>query len=900
MYKFKQVFLCFLLGTLFACEQDPLKNFPSEFREGVLKTGPQHFSNFEESLVKKLIKVDVIGKNDLSMEFSEGVLQSYRIKFRLLNNFNSKYEAQITNNPFEKLIGSKWSYDTKKQIGVLEWKPSETFTKENRSVKISIPLSIQLKKLGYPDKDSLFTVNRDITVEVNKSYIPPEVYRVQSEYDSYVKLSDDSFYRDYELSGLDLSYYDSVFLGQDKRIKVNKNFIFYTNYIYIDFGSLNGHDDEALLRVGFTKDFDLFMLTDKLGKEVSKELIPFIQEPYYQAVKKTGKVSCIKETADFLDRSVCLTHLKELTEVDVSAELYVKNYNIPAVIKSRLYYKMESPGLCEIYHDLSYDSVIHKRKWKLKPVCYLSFEHLNPKKTFVSEKTALYILRENNSFELVDKSDWEKSFYNLPEHIKWRLGGHRPVPDNTIPISLTRTEYITSLEFYLKDSNYLSDPFLIPVEQKHKILPWNIPIHWESAGAENLEENQWKLGYTINLMELFEKDQYTELYEFPLSLRPVSVNIVGKPVQLNFSVLPSVKLNLVEFFDPDVGLEVSNQFKHSGNLQEWVSAVFSIKTQVRQKYVFAPNFKENLLSVLPVNVNNQQKELTDFLKISVPEPQSSYACGEEDPFFKGQCKCSPLSYYERELINETEKSSDEEKKKEKVAFLESVCSYETSLKLNTKHINQEKQIISAYWKYDYTAPSSISLKNTFANGKDYYERPLVINNTYLSMYPSANELSEQFSFHIFFNLKPNINCFSDLDSSTKTCQIRYPLDQSPNKEDLLKLNKDKYFFSERGLQADIACLDNNSVNMKSCSCGNPQFVAKSSVPAEDEEYAEYDDFGGGYISDTLSLEIECSMDKSQKGFISAVLKTQNPYIYFLDRELKDDITSTSLKRLEIE
>ena len=902
MYKFKQIFLCFLLGSLFACERDPLKKFPSEIQEGVLNTGLQHFSNFEDSFVKKLLKVDVIGKNNLTMVFSEGESQSYRIRFRLLNNFNSKYELQIAKNPFEKLQGSTWSYDAEQQAGVLVWEPSEDFTESKKSVKISILLSIQLKKLGPPNKGSLSSVSRDFTVIVDKRYTPPEVYKVKSEYDSYIRLSDGNFYRDYLLSHLDLSYYDTVFLGNKDKIrkKVDKDFIFYTFSTFKFFSSVDNSDNEFLERVGFGRDFDLFTLTDKSGKEVFKELIPFIQQPYYHAVEKAKDASCVEQKTDFLEKSFCLARLKELTEVDVSTALYVKQYKRPGHIKENyLYYKMESLGLCEIYHKLSYDFIIHKEEWKPKSVCYLSFDSLNQPDSPISEKTSLYVLKEDDSFELADKSKWELSFYKLPGHVKWQLSGHRPILGNIIPVSLIRKKYITSLEFYVKDSNYFSsDPFLIPIEQEQKILPWKIPLHWELAKIEREKETHWKLRYNINLTKLFEKDEYTKLYEFPLSLKPVSVNIVGLSVDLLFSVLPSIKLNYTDSFNPDTDLKISTQVKYSGDLHEWVSSVFSIKTQIKQKYIFPANFKESLLTVFPKKESTDQKNLMDILNIKTPEPTSDYACFPDGKgFFKGNCECSPLSYYEKEL----EESNEDKEEKKKEAYAESVCSYETHLELNTKYTNNKKQVISAYWKHDYSVPFSVALKSQSADGKQVSDRPLVVNNFYLNEYPLANELKEEFSIHIFFNLKPDINCFSNLDSAVKTCQIKYHLDKAPKGVILSALNKDKYFFQKQGIQADMTCLfgDNSVVaNAEECSCGDPKFVVEA-VPSG---FVSNPEGGGTYVSasERVSLELECSMDKNQQGFIEAVLKTQNPYIYFLDKELKDDTKSTSLKSLKIE
>ncbi|MCY4321516.1 MAG: hypothetical protein OXC37_03810, partial [Bdellovibrionaceae bacterium] len=197
-------------------------------------------------------------------------------------------------------------------------------------------------------------------------------------------------------------------------------------------------------------------------------------------------------------------------------------------------------------------------------------------------------------------------------------------------------------------------------------------------------------------------------------------------------------------------------------------------------------------------------------------------------------------------------------------------------------INLKQQVISGYWKYNYSVSSEVSLNTVSADYKKYSKQPLAIKSKYLNKYPLTNKLNQGFNLHIFFNLQPVINCFSESDNFTQTCKIRYNLDEYSSDEEILSLNEDKYFFSEEGLQADMTCLD-----IADCSCSQPYFVF------------EKDLFGEvGFI------EVKCSMSKGQSGFIQVGLKTKSPYIYFLNKDLDEKSIvfrkNTSIERLKVE
>ena len=911
MFQFKQMFLCLLLGTLLSCGQNPLKAFPKEMQEGVLKTGFQHFANFEDVLVEKLLKVDIVGRNDLTMDFSEGADQSYTIRFRLLNSFSSKYELIIEGNPFSDLPNSQWNYDSKKQMGTLSWRPSETFTWSNQYIKSLIPLSIQLKKRGLPNKGSIFTVNRDFTVFVSKTYTPPKIFRVKMEHDSYVNLSDGKWYRDYLLYGLNLSFYDDLYVGEKKKTEVNDNFIFYTVDFYVSFSDPSKFTNKQRDAIGFKKEFNYFRLTDKREEIVPVELAFFIKQPYYYSVSSIEAGSdCISEQPAFLKESLCLAPLRDLNFVNLSEELYVKFYSIPShVKKEQIYYKVESKALCGVYHEISADFIIHKqKKWNFQESCYLSWDKLDLKeipglkflglnKPPITDDMEIYLLKDDNHFELVDRSKWSVVFYKIPDYIKWQLGGHQPVAYSSatsiLPINLSRVTQKSSLQFDLKDTNHSTTPYFIFEEKEYRTLIQNIPIKWHFKNIINDIGSigyVWKRFYNISLIDWLEKDKYNKLYEFLFSLRPVSSGISGEAVQLKFNILPSIKANYVELFDPIEDFKILTHVKRSDEGEEWKGFDVSIESQIKERYIFQHNFKQNILKAMPFT--DKQTNIEDLIMIRDHEPKSNYACRktEYEPFFESTCECSKFVYYEEELEDlEVNQSED------KPFYMESICSYKSKLKLDTGKVNEDHQIISAYWNYNYSVNTELGLKSASAEGNDYSRIPLSIDKEYLNKHPMANKQDKGFNLHIFFNLEPEINCFSEIDSSQKTCQVRYYFDKTSSHIDLLTLNADEFFFSEQGVQVDMACLD-DALEIQSCGCDSMKFVVKEVKVGQALVSRGSQDL----IDKRSFLEVECSMEKTKKGFIDLSLKTTNPYIYFLDPEVNDDIKSTVFKRLNIE
>ena len=930
MFKLKPIFLYVFLGTLWSCGQDPLKDFPQEMKEGVLKTGFHHFANFEDALIEKLLKVDVVGRNDLTMDFSEGIEKSYTLKFRLLNDFSTKYEIVLSENPFSGLENSKWTYDFEKQIGVLKWKPSETFTLYQQYVQQSIPLSIKIKKRGYPKKDHVFTVNRNFSVYVNKRYTAPKIYRVKMPHDSYVNLTDGKWYRDYLLEDLNLNFFDELYLGEKIKteFKDRDNFIFYMFDLYTYLGSVSDLTQEEKDKIGFFKTFDYFILKDKTGEEVSVELLPFINEPYYHVIDTTKTNSvCISEQPNFLKQALCLSHLKELDSVKLSEELYVKHYSKPDHIqKESLYYKVNSQKLCAIYYKISASYIVHNEKQpNLKETCYLSwdklnaknipsFEFLSSKRMPITEKQEIYLLNSENDFELVNKSEWPFVFYKLPEHIIWQLGGQRPISlsseSPTLPVTLNRKKIAHSLEFYFKDKNISDSPYLVFEEKPGYLLIQNIPFKWTLKESPTNSNNIWRRYYFLNYTKALSENKYNKLYDFLFNVRPISFGIKGQDVKLRINVLPAIKVEYIDSFIPEENFRVSTQIQKTEGIEEWIGSDISIENQIKTKYIFSAGFKENVLKAMPfIPEAEKKKQLKDFIIVKDHKPQSNFACSKvyDAPFLDSICECSDFIYYEKNLsAKENSASVNLDRSQSNPLYMESICSYKSKLKLNPEDTTLDGELISAYWNYSYSVNSSLALKS-FSLEERNTGISLSADRIFSRESLAPNEKDDRFRLHLFFNLEPKIKCISKYGSSHKICNVRYYFHNNIGSINIHNLNEDQLFFSEQGVQVNALCLDPNSREIKDCICGKPKFVTESKniiskVTPKGSVYSVYGGEYDAYSNSTYTnrfLEIKCSMKKATKGFLSVGMKTNNPYIYFLDPEPNDDIKSTVLKKLSI-
>ena len=147
----------------------------------------------------------------------------------------SKYELQLGNEEFDILNEAKWKFDSKKNIGVLKWKPSKTFTDDQPYKKISLPLHLELRDRHAPSKDPSFIVKKYISVIVYKKLDEPEIYKISTAHNEYEKMDDGNFYAKHGAQNLNLSYYDTVFAGVKKQIEIFNHLKFYSQIIYSQF-----------------------------------------------------------------------------------------------------------------------------------------------------------------------------------------------------------------------------------------------------------------------------------------------------------------------------------------------------------------------------------------------------------------------------------------------------------------------------------------------------------------------------------------------------------------------------------------------------------------------------------------------------------------------------------------
>ena len=190
------------------------------------------------------------------------------------------------------------------------------------------------------------------------------------------------------------------------------------------------------------------------------------------------------------------------------------------------------------------------------------------------------------------------------------------------------------------------------------------------------------------------------------------------------------------------------------------------------------------------------------------------------------------------------------------------------------------KVISSYWPYNYFiyTDQKLLLKNTFYEKSQTKGIPINLKPAPLTLqYKSPVELSYIGNrIHIFFNLKPSLQCISESESSDKICKVSYLLNEfAQHYSDL----KNKNFFSEYGVQAYLSCSDGIALNSDQetgeCPCSEkPVFSQKG-------------------------MELECVFQKDQKGSLSIHLETNNPYIYFLNTDVKHDKELQSYKKTPV-
>ena len=639
---------------------------------------------------------------------------------------------------------------------------------------------------------------------------------------------------------------------------------------------------------------------DKFQKDVPYEILEFIKQPFYE--KKAEIIENCDPIMQNKSHNICMVELDITKPIDLekNKNTYIKLYKIPNHIDLKdVFYKFQSKELCAIYYKDSKENTVDLNKVNSdseEVFCYLSLsKQLNIKEEkLVREKEEVY-LQNNGKFELVNKKDWEFSFYKIPEFIKWKMSGYEPVEDNHITI-LTAENRNVEIDFYVKDYNYFSQaPNLILSQAVGYFSDFKF---LRLKSAELILENIWKLKYSLEIKSEYKENQnkrYKSSFfqKFESKIQPFSQIISGDPVHFKFYVIPAVKVEAFEKFDSINDSKANTIIASDDSGQRWLSSFLSLSNQIEVRYTFNINFLSSFISEILYKISilmkdfsfkkQEEHKVLDYFKIN----KSQYSSGsmiKDQLFFTSYCnpkKTIDDNYIFQNSHCVCSDNFTQEQRDGKV-YITNVCSNKIDVYLNSKtlkHSNDsESENPSFYFFYAY----NLELGNVFLNNKYYEEstikdirvdsRDLTLESIHKPAFFEERKNLIGNVFHIFFNLKPTFKgCISDPDSSFKECKIHYILDEIKGTSTNQKLESfskgQKDFSKERALQAKFV-LPCKKGDEEFCSCSQPTFFSQS--------------FG---LKTMKGIEIKCLFPKDQSGSFTVHLKTESPYIYFLNKNI---------------
>ena len=849
--KFTFLLLSLIITSCSWFSQDPLQEKVSkELQEGVLQTGPENWTLFDPVLVDQILKIEIKGQKDLSMNFKEGEERSYSIQFRFFNDFDQKYEILMDDNVFKNsLEGSKWSYQTDQLVGTLSWKPRHGFSHGRMYQSFNIPFSVKLKKKDFPDQNQILTIDRQVRVYVDKKVIATFIRKVSVKSDvnvqTYIQMDDKKFYRSDGLSHLDLSYYDDIFLSV---LKSNDMVSSGENEV-ISYQDLFSSKENMMM-------YPIVGLLDRQKSKINEAIIPFIQQSYYYSTDKKSECD---------GKSFCL--LEDRSSVLKDTSLYVKVYKKPETISpDQIYYKMESPFLCQVNYKKSADYIVNNlpdEKANYKEECYLALESFRDslEELRESDESNIYLLN-NQKLEKLKLSNWPVLFKKIPEFVKWNLGGHKPIKDNMIPVQMQYNEGLFSktLIFEIEDQNgYLQDVQLIRDRKLYQKPYWSFPVSWSLVDVQLRSLDKIvELSYSLVAKETTYQSQ-------PIDLTAFSQTIAGDTVSIKLTLLPLVQIDETHQFDFEQDAVLDQSFKESLGQREWIESSLKLNKQIDRTYIFPKDFYSHLPSY---KVSSRLESFKNHINLNSILAESDYCQTGES------CVCSDFSFYQKE------KSDDN-------IYAKSQCVYNTQVDFNRE---SEDRSVYVQQRHSLVTPLPIiGLKQTNAVGRSIKDQTVEVSeNFYRLTKDSSREpfdpksIFSESLFHIFFDLQPEFICDSIKDD-IKNCTIRYLFETKERAISLPQWND-----QETGLLSalNIQCLETSSSGTKKCNCQSGLLNVDPTNKA-DKKYSPY---VGVVVSKTgtkplqLFLDFKCAFSAKKGSFsVEWFLETDHPNIFLLNK-----------------
>lgn len=838
--------------------QEPLEGVPLELKKGVLETGPEQFSNFEDFIVGEMVRLTLNNKSASVLKFKEGKKGFYKIQLRLLGGFDSKYEILDLENPFSNLTGSEWVYDSGTKTGELRWTPDRAFNQGAFYKRLNFEIPIQLRKKAYPREDSRITVLEKLGVLVDKNTYHPEVIGVQTKYKSYIKLDDDRFYDNTYINSLNLDYYNKIFAKKSKKPKNSEN---------------PAPKQKPEINPNNILHKNTFEITDEKEEKVPYSLFSYMKRPYYEIVQSAGRSDC---AAAHQDEALCWIVLENIENLSFEKQVYIRNYVVPKNLDlEKLYYKISSEPACSIYNsaggfyrarDSVFRSSIENSGGRF---CYLSLNQLGILRgLYVSESHSIHLL-EGDELRPLEVTNWEESFKEIPLSVKFQLSGQEPVKN--INISYMNAGNKNRLTFKIKDENKFVFPPNVYFENIEKQTASSLlPFQFKFESVKETENSLFELAFSFDV----KAQEKFKVYNFKITPH-LSGLVKGDSVSFKVAALPSILRELEYSFNFESNLTAAERWK---KIEEYAGEGIGLQTQVKRRYIFPKSFYENLknyssgLDIKTFKERLSFKEITAEGRICNTKINSVFLNGRD-------CSCSEENFYKDEKEN---------------IYMESVCSLSAQFHLLPSHVQDN---ISGYVRYDYDIKDqSLSfLDFDFSSKKKIHRKASIHEKSYFAGGRPAGNLNQQArrrdlqedlqqdfqqdlaeelsrkeinknedtgfnTLHLFFNLKPSWKCETSSDDNKKNCSIKYPSpDMFHDKEEKSYKFKGLKEFLEQEVLADLKCHRKKE--------GAADFNQEYECGCSDLNFSVLRGF-----------ELRCGIDS--EALLELRLKTEHPRIYF--------------------
>ena len=876
----------FFIFSLFSCHQDPLKDIPDNLKEGTLWTGSQHLPFFENALYEKLVKLNIKDQSENVITFQEEEKRSYTILIRPLYNLESRYEIYIQDNPFAFLEGAKWSFDRERRVGILEWAPGKTFT--GRNVYESFSVTLPVKFENQKEEDSSFTVEKNIEIIVKKKLNKPEVYRVETMFQTYHKFEDGLFYTNYGAIYLNSQFYGRIFLDEEKRKELQKieNLKLYSHRVLtenfpqenIEYQVANLYRDRHIPRTTSqsAKFFPVDDLYDEKSQLIPYHLLFFIKQPLYypRHIKRSQEICELGSVYQGKD-SFCLSEINSETKVLFDSNIYIKLYSIPETLNlDNIFYKVEKKNMCGNYKNTISPPLEDEEETKTPcyfPISMISsvikaYPQINREiykylslKYFQENGNTLYKKLKDGTFQSLDVSGWDFHFYKVPDFIKWQLSGYSSIEEENPPnIILTTSERRQNVfKVYVKDYNFFrTPPALVFHKKTGDSFLWPFPYlkKWLVREATKLDPITWQLNYLLDIdlsEEGIERDSF-QYFQFHF-LVDSKYGVSSEPFTVKFSALPSLRVKYNEIFDSQKDVSLSGLTENKAGMKTWLSSKLSLKKKIKISILLPPSFLGDLKKfIFPKTLSlssyfHPDKKILDYIHILETLPKCEKEKQDLQDLYEGKY-CVDCSDF-------IEKTGERDGGGIEPSYIESVCSYKLNIYADQKTLKTSGH----YFHYDYEVPSlaNIRLDNTFYEANDTSDIPLGIQPEFFEPFYrrfTKKRVRNGNRIDVFFNLRPSVSPHS-LSEETKEYLISYSVQPAHYNftfhEMIPKEQKGKI------LQVHVSCADKIAPDYNPlCSCENPTFQANN-------------------------LNVVCSFPKNQKDF-SIYLYTEDPYIYFLN------------------